>query len=147
MSKKDIPQRSDYPYLKQLTTRWIDNDIYGHVNNAHYFSYFDSVINEYLIKEGGLDIRGGAVIGLMVSSQCEYFGPLSYPQVIEIGLRTEHIGNSSVTYGVAAFSEGEEDARAAGSMTHVFVDRTTSKPTPVPAPFRRALQTIYRAAR
>ena len=144
MSKKNVPHRSDYPYLKQLTTRWIDNDIYGHVNNAHYFSYFDSVINEYLIQEGGLDIRGGTVVGFMVSSQCDYFGPLSYPEVIEIGLRTEHIGNSSVKYGVAAFSKGKEGARAAGSMTHVFVDRTTSRPMSIPAPLRRALQAIAR---
>ena len=144
MTKKNVPRRGDYRVLKQVTTRWIDNDIYGHVNNTHYFSYFDSVINEYLIKEGGLDIRGGTVVGFMVSSQCEYFGPLSYPQVVEIGLRTEHLGNSSVKYGVAAFGEGEDDARASGSMIHVFVDRTTSKPVSIPAPIRRALQAIYR---
>jgi len=142
MTKKDAPRRSEYPYIRKLTTRWMDNDIYGHVNNAHYYSYFDSVLNEYLIKQGGLDIRGGAVVGFIVSSQCDYFGPLSYPDAVEIGLRAERIGHSSVKYGLAVFSEGDEGARAAGSMTHAFVDRRTSKPTSIPAPLRRALEAI-----
>src|SRR5262252_5519701 len=141
MSKKNAPRRADYPYVKKVTTRWMDNDVYGHVNNAHYFSYFDSVINEYLISEGGLDIHG-KVVGFMVSSQCDYFGPLSYPGVVEIGLRAERIGNSSVTYAVAAFAESDDAARAAGSMTHVFVDRATSKPVPLPVAVRRALEAI-----
>jgi len=141
MSKKNVPRRAEYPYVKKVTTRWMDNDVYGHINNAHYYSYFDSVINEYLILEGGLDIHG-AVVGFMVSSQCDYFGPLSYPGIVEIGLGTERIGNSSVTYAVAAFAENDEAARAAGLMTHVFVDRGTSKPVPLPSALRRALEAI-----
>jgi len=141
MSKKNAPRRADYPYVKKVTTRWMDNDVYGHVNNAHYYSYFDSVINEYLISERALDLHG-AVVGFMVSSQCDYFGPLSYPGIVEIGVRTERIGNSSVTYAVAAFAESDDAARAAGSMTHVFVDRRTSKPVPLPASVRRALEAI-----
>src|SRR5262245_19440276 len=141
MSKKNVPRRAEYPYLRKVTSRWMDNDVYGHINNAHYYSYFDSVINEYLISEGALDIHG-AVVGFMVSSQCDYFGPLSYPGIVDIGLRAERIGNSSVTYAVAAFAENEDAARAAGSMTHVFVDRGTSKPVPLPAAMRRALEAI-----
>src|SRR5713226_2708231 len=142
MAKKDAPRRSEYPYIRNLTHRSMDNDIYGHVNNAHYYSYFDSVVNEYLIKQGGLDIRDGAVVGFIVSSQCDYFGPLSYPDAVEIGLRVERIGHSSVKYGLAVFSEGDDSARAAGSMTHAYVDRRTSKSTSIPGPLRRALEAI-----
>src|SRR5712692_4105356 len=142
MTKKDAPRRSEYPYIRKLTTRWMDNDIYGHVNNAHYYSYFDSVLNEYLIKQGGLDIRGGAVVGFIVSSQCDYFRPLSYPDAVEIGLRVDRIGHSSVRYGLAVLLVGDAGARVAGSRTHAYVDLRTAKSTSIPFALRQALEAI-----
>ncbi len=144
MPSKDVPRRSEYAHFERVATRWMDNDVYGHVNNASYFSYFDSVINRFLIARGGLDIHGGGTVGFVVSSRCDYFGPTAYPEVVEVGLRAERIGRSSVTYGVALFAGNEERARAAGAMTHVFVDRATSKPVPIPAPLRQALEEIAR---
>jgi acyl-CoA thioester hydrolase len=144
MAEREVPTRSEYPYIQRVTTRWMDNDIYGHVNNAHYYSYFDSVINDYLITRGRLDIHGGAVVGFVVSSQCDYFRPLSYPGPVEVGLRADRIGRTSVRYGLAIFAEGDERACAAGSMTHVFVDRAASKPVEIPGALRRALEEIGR---
>ncbi len=141
---KDPPRRSEYAHFDELSTRWMDNDLYGHVNNAHYYSYFDSAINRYLIAAGGLDIHAGEVVGFVVSSQCDYFRPFRYPDRVAVGLCTDRIGNSSATYGLAIFVGDEEDARAAGAMTHVFVRRATSKPVPIPAPLRSALVAIAR---
>jgi acyl-CoA thioester hydrolase len=146
MARREPPSRSEYAHFEKATTRWMDNDVYGHVNNAHYYSYFDSVINRYLITVGGLDIHAGEVVGFVVSSQCDYFSPFRYPDPIELALRTDRIGQSSVTYGLAIFLPGEEQARAAGSMTHVFVHRPTSKPVPIPPRLRTALEAIARSA-
>jgi acyl-CoA thioester hydrolase len=140
------PRRSDYAWFRVVTSRWTDNDIYGHVNNAHYYAYFDSAINDLLIRQGGLDIRGGPVVGFVVRSSCEYFAPVAYPDDLEVGVRAERIGNSSVHYGVGLFLAGGEEARAAGTMVHVFVDRATSRPMPIPAPLRRALEAVARPA-
>lgn len=142
MASRAPPRRSDYPRLEPVSTRWMDNDVYGHVNNAHYYSYFDSAINRYLIAAGGLDIQAGEVVGFVVSSRCDYFRPIAYPDAVEVGLRTDRIGNSSVTYGLAIFAAGDEEARAAGAMTHVFVDRASAKPVTIPARLRRALEAI-----
>jgi acyl-CoA thioester hydrolase len=120
----------------------MDNDIYGHVNNAHYYSFFDSVVNRYLIEVGGLDIHGGPVVGYVVASACEYFAPVAYPDPLEVGLRVEKLGSSSVTYGVALFRAGDDVARAAGTMVHVFVDRAASQSTPIPARIRGALEAL-----
>ena len=136
--------KADYKFVMSIATRWIDNDVYGHVNNAHYYAYFDSVINLYLIAEGGLDIHGGATVGYVVSSQCDYFRPIAYPDRAEVGLCVDRLGRSSVGYGLALFAEGEDDARAAGAMTHVFVDRATSRPVDLPPQLRRALEAIAR---
>ena len=144
MARRAPPRRSEYPHVEVVTTRWVDNDVYGHVNNAHYYAYFDSVINLYLIAEGGLDIHGGATVGYVVSSQCDYFRPIAYPDRAEVGLCVDHLGRSSVGYGLALLVEGEDDARAAGVMTHVFVDRTTSRPVELPPRLRRALEAIAR---
>jgi acyl-CoA thioester hydrolase len=120
----------------------MDNDLYGHVNNAHYYSFFDTVVNRYLVEAGGLDIHRGPVIGWVVASACEYFAPVAYPDALEVGVRVDRLGSSSVTYGAALFRTGDAEARAAGTMVHVFVDRATSKATPVPARLREALEAL-----
>jgi len=133
------PTRSAYPYHTSITTRWSDNDIYGHVNNVTYYSYFDSAANLYLIHEGELDIAAGAVIGLVVESHCQFYAPLAYPEELEAGVRVDKLGNRSVTYGVAIFAAGHEHAAASGYLVHVFVDRATRQPVAVPEALRHAL--------
>jgi acyl-CoA thioester hydrolase len=144
MATPSLPRREAYSFFVPLSTRWMDNDVYGHVNNAHYYSFFDSAVNRFLIDQAGLDIHGGAVVGYIVSSSCDYFAPVAYPEELEVGVRCDKLGNSSVRYGVALFRRGGEEARAAGTMVHVFVDRATSKPVPLPAPLRGALSQILR---
>ncbi len=135
-------QRNDYGYFVPLTTRWHDNDIYGHVNNVVYYSYFDTTTNSFLIHEGGLDIHMSDVIGVVVSSHCDFFSPIAYPDELEGGLRVGKLGNSSVTYELAIFKRGESSAVAAGSFTHVFVERETQRPRPIPDRIRGALQKL-----
>ncbi|MGE8497188.1 MAG: acyl-CoA thioesterase [Pseudomonas sp.] len=131
--------RQDYRHFQPITTRWHDNDVYGHVNNVTYYSYFDSAVNAYLIEVGGLDIHNGDVVGFVVSSSCDYFASIAFPDVIEIGLRVGKLGNSSVQYELAVFKAGEEEACAAGRFVHVFVDRTSNRPVPIPEALRSAL--------
>lgn len=140
-------QKSDYPHHLPIATRWMDNDLYGHVNNVVYYSYFDTVINRFLIDEGGLDIQGGAVIGLCVESRCAYLRALAFPDALEAGLRVAHLGRSSVRYGVAIFTAGDDRAAAQGDFVHVFVDRATRRPVELPAPLRAALARLQTAAR
>jgi acyl-CoA thioester hydrolase len=125
-------------FTTPLTTRWADNDVYGHVNNVTYYAYFDSIINLYLIREGGLDIHG-PVIGLIVASSCQFHAALAYPDELVGGLRVTKLGNSSVTYEVTVAKAGAESPAATASLTHVFVDRATRRPTPIPEPIRSAL--------
>jgi acyl-CoA thioester hydrolase len=142
MSESLVPSRSDYRVYYSINTRWSDNDIYGHVNNVMYYSYFDTAANRYLIEEGGLDINDGTIVGFVVNSGCEYHTPISYPEPIEAGLRIDRLGNSSVQYGIAIFKEGVEEAVAHGHFVHVFVDRAANKSVPIPAKLREALQRI-----
>ena len=142
MATRSPPRREEYGYVQPVSSRWMDNDLYGHVNNAHYYSFFDTVVNRYLIEVGGLDIHRGPVVGYVVASACEYFAPVAYPELLEVGMRVDKLGSSSVTYGVALFRAGDAVARAAGTMVHVFVDRASSQPTPIPAALRRALQEL-----
>ena len=137
-----MTERTGYPYFTDITTRWMDNDIYGHVNNVVYYSYFDSVANKYLIEEGGLDIHSAEIIGFVVASSCQYKSPIAYPKPIEAGFRVNKLGNSSVEYGIAIFKQGQPTASAVGTFTHVFVDRATDKSVAIPAPLRRALEAI-----
>jgi acyl-CoA thioester hydrolase len=120
----------------------MDNDIYGHVNNVVYYSYFDTVVNHYLVAQGGLDIHRGPVIGLVVETNCRYFQPLAFPDRVEAGLRVSHLGNSSVRYEIGIFRESEALPVAAGHFVHVYVDRTTRRPVPVPDAMRGALTRI-----
>ncbi|MBA6413121.1 acyl-CoA thioesterase [Parahaliea sp. F7430] len=143
MNKSKPLARADYRCFCPLTTRWSDNDIYGHVNNVVYYSYFDSAVNRYLIERGGLDIHRGEVVGFVVSSDCEYFAPISYPETIEAGLRVEKLGHSSVRYGVGIFREGRDEAVAQGHFVHVFVERSTNKAVTMPEQLRAALEAIH----
>ena len=135
-------QRASYRYFTDITTRWMDNDIYGHVNNVVYYSYFDSVANKYLIEEGGLNIKNSQVVGFVVASNCQYTSPIAYPQAIEAGLRVNGLGNSSVEYGIGIFQQDSSVASAMGTFTHVFVDRSTDKPVAIPASIRSALEAV-----
>ncbi len=142
MSKPEIPTRADYRVFYPITTRWMDNDIYGHVNNVTYYSYFDSAANRYLIEEGGLDIADSRIVGYVVNSGCQYHAPITYPEAIEAGLRVDRLGNSSVQYGIAIFRTGEESAAAHGHFVHVFVDRQANRSVPIPAGLREALERL-----
>ncbi|WP_172150515.1 MULTISPECIES: acyl-CoA thioesterase [Pseudomonas] len=134
--------RRDYLHFQPITTRWHDNDIYGHVNNVTYYSYFDSAVNAYLIEVGGLDIHNGEVVGFVVSSSCDYFASIAFPERIEIGLRVGKLGNSSVQYELAVFKQGEEQACAAGRFVQVFVERASNRPLPIPERLRTALAAL-----
>jgi acyl-CoA thioester hydrolase len=139
-------QKGDYPHRLPIQTRWMDNDVYGHVNNVVYYSYFDTVINRWLIDEGGLDIHGGTVIGLCVESRCAYLRALAFPDALEAGLRVAHLGRSSVRYEIAIFTAGDDAAAAQGEFVHVFVDRATRRPVELPPHLREALLRISPAA-
>ncbi|WP_250499707.1 thioesterase family protein [Caballeronia sp. GAWG1-5s-s] len=143
---KPVPStRADYPHFLAISTRWSDNDVYGHVNNVVYYSYFDTVVNEYLLRHGVLDFTAGETIGLVVETRCNYFAPLTFPQRIDAGLRVERLGTSSVRYEVGIFAEGSDEAAAQGHFVHVYVDRVTRKPVLLPAPLVDALKPLVNA--
>lgn len=131
--------RSEFPHFLEIPTRWKDNDLYGHVNNVVYYSYFDTVINEYLIRQGGLDIHRGGVVGIAVETFCRFHRSLSFPETIDAGLRVGHLGNSSVRYEIGLFKQNEDKPSATGHFVHVFVDRANQKPTVIPAEIHAAL--------
>ena len=139
MSDKLEVTRDQYSRFTTLETRWMDNDIYGHVNNALYYAFFDTAINQYLIAEGGLDIVNSSVIAFTVESLCQYLQPISFPGSIDVGLRVGKLGNSSVRYELAIFKQGETQAAAAGYFVHVFVNRDTQRPVTIPDEIRAAL--------
>ena len=141
-SPAPLPGRSDFPHFLVIPTRWMDNDVYGHVNNVVYYSYFDTVINEFLIREGGLDIHDGTAIGYCVESQCRYLAPLAFPEIIDAGLRVAHLGKSSVRYEIALFPQGEKTPAATGWFVHVFVAREDDRPAPMPTGIRACLERL-----
>jgi acyl-CoA thioester hydrolase len=132
---------ASYPHRLAIPTRWADNDVYGHVNNVEYYAFFDTVINAYLIDAGGLDIRGGDVIGLCAESHCEFRAPLAFPQTVQAGLRVGHLGRTSVRYEIGLYGDGDEPA-ATGWFVHVFVDRAQRRPAEPPPPLRAALERL-----
>ena len=145
MTAEPRPQphrRDEYPHRMQITTRWMDNDAYGHVNNVVYYSYFDTVVNTFLIEKGVLDIARSPVIGLVVETGCQYFASLTYPETVTAALRVGNIGRSSVRYEIALFGEGSETAAAQGHFVHVYVDRETRRPVSVPDAMRATLEEI-----
>jgi len=135
--------RDAYPRLRDIPTRWADNDIYGHVNNAAYYGFFDTAVNCFLIEEAGLDIHDGGVIGLVVETGCNYFAPLAYPDPVVAGVRVARIGNSSVTYQIGLFRGDEAAPAAQGHFVHVYVDRETRRPVALPAAMRAALEAVH----
>ena len=134
-----ISRRGDYRHTLAITTRWADNDVYGHVNNVVYFAYFDTVVNEYLIARGVLDVHAGPVIGLVVENTCRYFQPLQFPDLVTAGLAVERLGNSSVVYRIGLFRGDDEAPAAQGRFVHVYVDRVTRRPVPLPDALRNVL--------
>ncbi len=147
MAETAIERRVDYPHFLTITTRWMDNDLYGHVNNVVYYSFFDTVINQYLIRAGGLDIHAGPVIGLAVETMCRFHRPLTYPDLVDAGLRVGKLGNSSVRYEVGLFRAGEDVPAATGHFVHVFVDRASRRPAAMPPSIRAALARLVPQAR
>jgi acyl-CoA thioester hydrolase len=137
--------RAGYRRFLAIPTRWMDNDVYGHVNNVVYYSYFDTVINEYLIRHGGLDIHAGPAIGFAVDTACRFHRPLSFPETIDAGLRVGRLGDSSVRYEIGLFRRGDDEPAATGHFVHVFVDRRTRRPVSIPAPLRAALERLLAA--
>ncbi len=131
-----------YRHFRDIPTRWMDNDVYGHVNNVVYYSFFDTVVNAYLVEAGLLDIERSPVIGLVVETACRYFKPVSFPGRIAAGLRVDRIGTSSVRYAVGIFREGEDDAAAEGHFVHVYVDRATRRATPLAPEMREGLSRL-----
>jgi acyl-CoA thioester hydrolase len=132
--------RSAYRHFSGITTRWMDNDAYGHINNVVYYSYFDTVVNRYLIEAGVLDVERSPVIGLVVETHCNYFASLAFPQTVEAGLRVAHLGASSVRYEIGLFGAGEPLAAACGHFVHVYVDRETRRPAKLPTALTTTLQ-------
>ena len=136
--------RADFRAFRPLATRWMDNDVYGHVNNVVYYSYFDTAVNGYLIEKGALDIATSPAVGLVVETGCTYFESVAFPDAIEAGLVVTRLGRSSVRYGIGVFKAGGELAAAQGFFVHVYVDRTSQRPLEIPEAARRVLQELER---
>jgi acyl-CoA thioester hydrolase len=141
-SKPQPEGRAGYRAFRTIATRWMDNDVYGHVNNVVYYSWFDTAVNGHLIEQGALDIQRGETIGLVIETQCNYFAPVEFPQVVEAGLRVAKIGTSSVRYEVGLFLQGEPLTAAKGHFVHVYVDRATRRPAALPGPLKRVLEAL-----
>jgi len=132
--------RSAYPVFSAISTRWMDNDVYGHVNNVVYYSFFDTAVNGLLVEAGVLDIHAGAVIGLVVETQCNYFAPIAFPQAVAAGVRVARLGGSSVRYEIGLFAGDAPTSAASGHFVHVYVDRATRRPVPLPPALKAVLQ-------
>ena len=142
MSKPVPHARGDYGYLRDITTRWMDNDVYGHVNNVIYYSWFDTVVNGWLLSQNVLDFEQSPAVGLVVDTHCSYFSSIAFPDLVRAGLRVASLGTSSVRYEIGLFANDNSEASAQGHFVHVYVDRVTRRPVPLPAPLRQALETI-----
>lgn len=142
MSKATPNLRAAYRHFQSIPTRWMDNDVYGHVNNVVYYSYFDTVVNQYLIEQGALDIERSEVVGLVVETNCQYFAPISFPDRVDTGLRVARLGNASVRYEIGIFRNDEDFASAQGTFTHVYVERRSRRPAQLPPRLRAVLETL-----
>lgn len=136
--------RQQFPHFHRLNTRWMDNDVYGHVNNVVYYSWFDTAVNQFLIERGSLDIEHSPTIGLVIETHCNYFASIAFPQQIDVGVAVAHLGRSSVRYELGIFASEQQLASAQGHFVHVYVDRGTRKPVAIPDTMRSVLQTILR---
>ncbi len=144
MTSKITPHlRSDYRWFTEISTRWADNDVYGHINNVVYYAFFDTAVNQFLINSEVLDIHAGSQIGLVIETGCNYFAPLAFPQPIKAGIRVTKLGSSSVRYEVALFADGSDMAAAQGHFVHVYVNKATRRPESLNLPLRACLMTIF----
>ena len=134
--------RSAWPHFIAIPTRWMDNDVYGHVNNVQYYSYFDTAVNQFLIERGVLDIHCGDVVGFVVDSGCAYYSSLSFPDVVHVGIRVSKLGNSSVRYEIGVYRNDDAAPAASGHFVHVYVERSSNRAVPIPAPVRAVLDTL-----
>ena len=134
--------RSAYRVFRDIPTRWMDNDVYGHVNNVVYYSWFDTAVNAYLVEQGVLDFHAGTTIGLVIETQCNYFAPLAFPQTVQAGIRVAKLGSSSVRYEIGLFAQGQDSCAAKGHFVHVYVDQETRRLVSLPAPFKTVLETL-----
>jgi acyl-CoA thioester hydrolase len=141
-AKPQPEPRTAYRAFRTISTRWMDNDAYGHVNNVVYYSWFDTVVNAHLIEQGALDVQHGATIGLVIETQCNYFSPVEFPQTVEAGLRVSHIGRSSVRYEVGLFVQGQPLTAAKGHFVHVYVDRPARRPTELSSRLKSVLEAL-----
>ena len=141
-SRPQPERRGSYRAFHDITTRWMDNDAYGHVNNVVYYSWFDTAVNGHLIEQGALDIHQGEVIGLVVETQCNYFSPIEFPQKVEAGLRVAKLGRSSARYEVGLFIKGQDMTAAKGHFVHVYVDRASRRPAQLPAKLKSVLEAL-----
>ena len=142
MTRTTAESRNAYRHFRAIPTRWADNDVYGHVNNVVYYSYFDTVVNQYLVEQGALNIEKSTVIGLVVETQCQYFSPITFPDIVHAGLRVAKLGNSSVRYEIGLFRNEESAASAQGHFVHVYVNRNSRRSIAIPADMRAALEKI-----
>ena len=143
MSARPAPEsRSAYAHFCDITTRWMDNDVYQHVNNVVYYSFFDTAVNQHLIELGLLDVEDSPVVGLVVENQCRYFSSLAFPDKVTVGMRVSHIGTSSIQYELGIFRNAENLESAHGHFVHVYVDRISNKPVPLSAPVRAAVTAL-----
>jgi acyl-CoA thioester hydrolase len=140
-----VTARADYPHLLAIPTRWHDNDVYGHVNNVDYYAFFDTVINAWLVREGGLDIQAGPVIGLCAESHCEFRAAITFPETVEAGLRVGRLTRSSARYEIGLFREGVDEPAATGWFVHVFVERESRRPVEIPDALRESLERLQPA--
>jgi len=142
MTRPTADHRADYRHFQTIPTRWIDNDVYGHVNNVVYYQYFDTVVNQYLIEQGALDIEKSTVIGLVVETHCNYFASITFPDLVHAGLRVARLGSTSVRYEIGLFRNDDAEAAAQGHFVHVYVDRATRRPATLPEALRQALASL-----
>ena len=142
MARPNPESIQNFPHFLTIPTRWMDNDVYQHINNVIYYSFFDTAVNHYLIDRGLLDIKNGTIIGLVVETHCNYFSPIEFPEIVRAGLRVSKIGNSSVRYEIGLFKADSNEATAQGHYVHVYVDREGRRPTKIPLHMREALENI-----
>jgi acyl-CoA thioester hydrolase len=143
-ARPQASRRADYAHFTTIGTRWSDNDAYRHVNNVVYYGFFDTAVNQHLIAAGALDLESSAAVGLVVETQCRYFAPVSFPDTVTVGMRVAHAGRSSLRYELAVFRNDEDEASAEGHFVHVYVDRATKRPLPLPAGVRAAVEPLRR---
>jgi acyl-CoA thioester hydrolase len=146
MNERPAPGRGDFRHFMAIPTRWMDNDVYGHVNNVTYYSYFDTAVNHHLIEAGGLDMNNDDAFGVVAETGCRFFSELAFPDIIDAGLRVVRLGNSSVTYEIGLFRRDSDLLAALGRFVHVWVDRETRRPVEIPDKIRRALEPLVTEA-